>query len=58
MSTSPLLATSSITASADTRTVLLNQVSWGAIFAGAVTALVTQVVLNMVGVGIGLSSVG
>ena len=45
-------------AAADTRTVLLNQVSWGAIFAGAVTALVTQVILNMVGVGIGLSSVG
>nr|WP_204262810.1 PhnA-like protein [Methylobacterium sp. BTF04] len=36
---------------------MLNQVSWGAIFAGAVTALVTQVILNMVGVGIGLSSV-
>ncbi|TXM63579.1 PhnA-like protein [Methylobacterium sp. WL120] len=45
-------------AAADTRTVLLNQVSWGAIFAGAVTALVAQVVLNMVGVGVGLSSVG
>ncbi|POR43564.1 PhnA-like protein, partial [Methylobacterium sp. V23] len=45
MSTSPLLATSSTAASADTRTVLLNQVSWGAIFAGAVTALVTQVIL-------------
>ncbi|RZK97564.1 MAG: PhnA-like protein [Methylobacterium sp.] len=58
MSTSPLLATSSTAASADTRTVLLNQVSWGAIFAGAVTALVTQVILNMVGVGVGLSSVG
>ncbi|MFD0937398.1 PhnA-like protein, partial [Methylobacterium trifolii] len=55
MSTSPILATQ--TASADTRTVLLNQVSWGAIFAGATTALVTQVILNMVGVGVGLSSV-
>ncbi|PIK71667.1 PhnA-like protein, partial [Methylobacterium frigidaeris] len=33
------------TAQADTRAVLLNQVSWGAIFAGAVTALVTQVIL-------------
>jgi len=58
VSTSPLLATSPAAASADTRTVLLNQVSWGAIFAGAVTALVTQVILNMVGVGVGLSSVG
>ncbi|CAO4178757.1 PhnA-like protein [Methylorubrum populi] len=45
-------------ATADTRAVLLNEVSWGAIFAGAVTALVTQVVLNLVGVGVGLASVG
>ncbi|KAB7786916.1 PhnA-like protein [Methylorubrum populi] len=45
-------------AAAETRVVLLNEVSWGAIFAGAVTALVTQVVLNLVGVGIGLASVG
>jgi len=45
-------------AAGDTRAVLLNEVSWGAIFAGAVTALVTQVVLNLVGVGVGLSSVG
>ena len=58
MSTSPILTTPSAAASVDTRTVLLNQVSWGAIFAGAVTALVTQVILNMVGVGVGLSSVG
>ncbi|WP_036302082.1 hypothetical protein [Methylobacterium sp. 77] len=55
--TSSSIPTSPLVAS-DTRTVLLNQVSWGAIFAGAVTALVTQVILNMVGVGIGLSSVG
>ncbi|KQQ27136.1 PhnA-like protein [Methylobacterium sp. Leaf123] len=45
-------------AASDTRAVLLNEVSWGAIFAGAVTALVTQVVLNLVGVGVGLASVG
>ncbi len=45
-------------AAGDTRAVLLNEVSWGAIFAGAVTALVTQIVLNMIGVGVGLSSVG
>jgi hypothetical protein len=45
-------------AHADTRAVLLNQVSWGAIFAGAVTALVTQVIINLVGVGVGLASVG
>ena len=52
---SPLAATA---AQADTRTVLLNTVSWGAIFAGAVTALVTQVIVNLVGVGVGLASVG
>lgn len=45
-------------ASTAASTVHLHQVSWGAIFAGAVLALVTQVVLNMVGVGVGLSSVG
>ncbi len=45
-------------AQADTRAVLLNEVSWGAIFAGAVTALVTQVIVNLVGVGVGLASVG
>jgi pyruvate/2-oxoglutarate dehydrogenase complex dihydrolipoamide acyltransferase (E2) component len=43
---------------ADTRAVRLNEVSWGAIFAGAVTALVTQVIVNLVGVGVGLASVG
>ena len=34
------------------------RMSWGAIFAGAVTALVTQIVVNLVGVGVGLASVG
>ncbi|MDP4006234.1 PhnA-like protein [Methylobacterium sp. NEAU K] len=43
---------------ADTRAVLLNQVSWGAVFAGATTALVTQAILNLIGVGVGLASVG
>lgn len=52
---SPLAAAE---AQADTRAVLLNQVSWGAIFAGAVTALVTQIIVNLVGVGVGLASVG
>jgi hypothetical protein len=51
---SPLAAA----AQADTRAVVLNQVSWGAIFAGAVTALVTQVILNLLGVSLGLASVG
>lgn len=41
----------------DLRTVAVHKVAWGAIFAGAVIALVAQVILNMVGLGIGLSTV-
>lgn len=37
-------------------TILLNQVSWGAIFAGAILALVAQMILNMVGLGIGMAA--
>ncbi|WP_409567350.1 PhnA-like protein [Methylobacterium sp. J-092] len=39
------------------RTMALHSVSWGAVIAGAVIALVAQVILNMVGLGIGLSTV-
>ena len=41
----------------DMRTMALHSISWGAVFAGAVIALVAQVILNMVGLGIGLSTV-
>ncbi|KST59807.1 PhnA-like protein [Methylobacterium sp. GXS13] len=58
MTASPNLSTAPLAHTSDARTVLLHQVSWGAIFAGATTALVAQVILNMLGVGIGLSSVG
>ena len=44
------------TVSEDAHTVLLNQVSWGAIFAGVVVALVVQVLLTMLGVGIGIAT--
>ena len=44
------------TAASEARSLLLNEVSWGAIFAGVVVALVTQVVLNMLGVGIGVAT--
>lgn len=40
----------------DIRTIMLNQVAWGAVFAGAVIGLVMQVILNMVGLGVGLST--
>ncbi|MHB2267963.1 PhnA-like protein [Aliihoeflea sp. PC F10.4] len=38
------------------QTILLNKVSWGAIFAGVVVALVVQVLLTMLGVGIGIAT--
>jgi hypothetical protein len=40
----------------DVRTIMLNQVSWGAVFSGAIIALVMQMILNMLGVGVGLST--
>lgn len=40
----------------DQRTLLRNRVSWGAILAGVVTALVVQLLLNLLGIGIGLST--
>ena len=40
----------------DERTSLLNRVSWGAILAGVVVALVTQLILNVLGIGVGLST--
>lgn len=40
----------------DAHTIMVNRVSWAAIFAGVVVALVTQVLLTMLGVGIGVAS--
>jgi len=40
----------------DVRTIMINQVSWGAVLAGVVVALVTQIVLNMLGIGIGAAT--
>ena len=45
-------------ASEDAHTIMINKVSWGAIFAGVVVALVVQVLLTMLGVGIGRSCLG
>lgn len=44
-------------ASEAAHTIMLNQISWGAVFAGVAVALVLQVILNMVGLGVGLSTV-
>lgn len=46
----------STTPAEDARTVLLNHVSWGAVFAGAVIALVCQFLLSLLGIGIGAST--
>ena len=41
----------------DSRTLLRNRISWGAILAGVATALVVQLLLNILGIGIGASAV-
>jgi len=47
----------SVESTADTKqTSLLNRISWGAVLAGVTTALVTQLLLNMLGVGLGASA--
>jgi hypothetical protein len=40
----------------DARTLMLNRIAWGAVLAGVVIALVTQLVLNMIGLGVGVST--
>jgi ElaB/YqjD/DUF883 family membrane-anchored ribosome-binding protein len=47
---------SPVTPDEDVRTNLINRVSWGAILAGVAIALVAQLLLSMVGVGIGVST--
>ena len=46
-----------VTPAEDIRTIAVNQISWGAVFAGAAIALVMQLILNMIGLGVGLSTV-
>jgi hypothetical protein len=45
-----------VTPAEDARSVLLNRISWGAVLAGVVVALVAQLILNMFGIGIGAST--
>lgn len=40
----------------DAHAILVNKVSWGAIFAGVVVGLVVQILLSMLGVGIGIAT--
>jgi hypothetical protein len=46
-----------LTTEDEVRTLLFNRVSWGAVLAGVVVALVTQLILNLIGIGIGAASV-
>jgi hypothetical protein len=48
--------TSPVTPAEDVRTIMLNNISWGAVLAGVVVALVTQLLLNMLGLGIGIAT--
>lgn len=43
--------------SEDIRTVAINDINWGAVFAGAVIALALQLLLNLFGLGLGLGAV-
>jgi hypothetical protein len=47
---------SPVTPAEDVRTIMLNRISWGAVLAGVATALVTQLILNMIGIGIGIAT--
>jgi hypothetical protein len=40
----------------DMRTILINRISWGAVLGGVVIALVTQLILNLLGIGIGAAT--
>jgi hypothetical protein len=40
----------------DARSIALNRVSWGAVLAGVVVALVTHLILNMIGIGFGAAT--
>lgn len=52
-----LPSSSLVTPAEDMRTMMLHSVSWGAICAGATASLISQVILNMLGIGIGLSTI-
>ncbi|MFU0505805.1 PhnA-like protein [Pseudaminobacter sp. NGMCC 1.201702] len=43
-------------AAEDAHAIIVNEVSWGAIFAGVVVALVVQVLLTMLGAGVGVAT--
>jgi hypothetical protein len=48
---------SPVTPAEDVRTVLINNLSWGAVLAGVVIALITQVLLNILGLAVGSATI-
>jgi hypothetical protein len=47
---------SPVTPAEDFRSVLINRIAWGPVFAGVVLALVVQLILNLTGLGIGVAT--
>jgi hypothetical protein len=47
---------SPVTPAEDVRTVAINQISWSAVFAGVAIGLISQLLLNMLGLGLGLAT--
>ena len=45
-----------MTSEDEVQTLLFNRVSWGAVLAGVMVALVSQLILNLIGIGIGAAS--
>lgn len=45
-----------VTPGEDARTVLINNISWGAVLAGVVVALTTTLILNLFGLGVGIAT--
>jgi hypothetical protein len=52
----PTAAHDQPTAAEEAHTIMINRVAWGAIFAGVVVALVVQVLLTMLGAGLGIAT--
>jgi hypothetical protein len=52
----PQVAIDHLTAADEVRTLLFNRISWGAVLAGVMVALVTQLILNLIGIGLGAAS--
>jgi len=47
---------SPVTPAEEFRTVMINRISWAAVLAGVVVALVVQLLLNMLGIGLGAAT--